>query len=156
MHFTTLIVAALASTFAAAAPATPSNTKRACTQIFPAGVTAIHLAKNAAINIQQDLAFSVPAGAGGPCSLVATFPVGFSIANSGQALVDVVAVDGPAPGALVGSITFASDPVSPTFRTINSFACRPNMLFRLRISGAQGAVDFAEGNGAGVALTYSC
>ncbi|KAK3327369.1 hypothetical protein B0T19DRAFT_161376 [Cercophora scortea] len=156
MHFSTLVLGALTSTLVAAAPASHTNTKRACTVTFPTNTATIHLAKNPAINIFQDLAFTVPTGAGGPCSLVATFPAGYPIAASGQTQVNVFDVDGPAAGALVGTVTFASSATSPTFVTINSFACRPSMRYRLELAGQQGAVDFAEGGGAGVALTYNC
>ncbi|KAK3685405.1 hypothetical protein B0T22DRAFT_442582 [Podospora appendiculata] len=155
MHVSTLVLAALTSALAAAAPAA-QHTKRACTVTFPTNTATIHLAKNPAVNIPQDLAFTVPNGAGGPCSLVATFPAGYPIASSGQTQVNVFDVDGPAAGAIVGTVTFASSAAGPTFVTINSFACRPSMRYRLELAGTQGAVDFAEGAGAGVAVTYNC
>ena len=151
MHFTALLATALTATLAAAAPS-----KRSCTVSFPAGTSQVHLARNAAINIVTDLSFSVPPGSGGPCSLVATFPAGFPIASSGQTQVNVIDKDGPVAGAIVGTVTFASQPNAPTFVTINSFACRPTMSYTLQLAGTDGAVDFAEGNGAGVALTYNC
>ncbi|KAK0635763.1 hypothetical protein B0T17DRAFT_56785 [Bombardia bombarda] len=154
MQLSTILLALTTSLLTTAAPT--SNTKRACTTTFPTALTSIHLAKNPAINIAQDLSFTVPAGAVGPCSLVATFPAGYAIASSGQTQVNVIDVNGPAPGSIVGTVTFASSATAPTFTTINSFACRASMQYRLALAGTQGAVDFAEGNGAGVALTYNC
>ena len=151
MYFTTVLVAALSATLAVAAPS-----KRSCTTSFPVGTTQVHLAKNPAINIVTDLTFNIPAGAIGPCSLVTTFPAGYPISSSGQTQVNVIAKDGPSAGSIVGTTTFTSQPNSPTFVTINSFACRPTMSYTLTLAGTEGAVDFAEGNGAGVAMTYNC
>lgn len=65
----------------------------------------------------------------------------------------MVAVDGPAAGSLVGTVTFAAG----ERRTINSFACRGEMTFRLEMAGpGAGSVQFAQGGGAGVVLTYGC
>jgi len=54
-------------------------------------------------------------------------------------------------------VTFSSETWGPKKTYINSFACRPNMQYRLVLAGeGAGGVSFAEGNGAGVALTYGC
>ncbi|KAI1850612.1 hypothetical protein JX265_004322 [Neoarthrinium moseri] len=101
------------------------------------------------------VSFNVPPNSVGPCSLVAKFPAGYPITSSGSNLVNVIAVGGPAPGALVGSVRFASSPDQRTFTTINSFACRPYMEFRLEISRDQanpGSVAFQEVQGAGLFL----
>jgi len=162
MQLTTLFLAALtgaslsAAAPAAAAAAAGAHDKRACTRVFPIGTTSIHLAKSGGSNTAQNIGFSIPANAGGPCSLVATFPAGYPIASTGNPQVNVIDLNGPAAGSIVGTVTFASDPGAPTLRTINSFACRPDMQYRLTLAGTAGTVDFAVGNGAGVAMTYSC
>jgi hypothetical protein len=137
-------------------PDRPVQGQSSCTTKFPTGTSRIHLVKNRNVDIQQTLSFTIPANARGPCSLIATFPAGYHISSTGNAQVNVYDVNGPAAGSLVGTITFASDPYNPKVNTINSFACRPNMKYRLALAGTQGSVDFANGNGAGVAMTYNC
>ncbi|KAK5654870.1 hypothetical protein OQA88_6906 [Cercophora sp. LCS_1] len=153
------LTALLLTTLSALTLAAPSTTdKRACTPRFPAGVSNIALSKTVgAPSTTQNLSWDVPAGAGGPCTLIATFPAGYPIASSGNAQVNVIDVNGPAPGSIVGTVTFASDPSAPKTTYINSFACRANMQYKLVLAteGA-GSVSFAEGNGAGIALTYGC
>ncbi|KAK0720801.1 hypothetical protein B0H67DRAFT_452798, partial [Lasiosphaeris hirsuta] len=101
--------------------------------------------------------FTPPANAVGACSLIATFPANYPITNQGNAQVNIYdGGAGPAPGTLVGTITFSSEPWGPKLNTINSFACRPQMDFRLEMAGDSGSTSFAEGNGAGIALTYDC
>ncbi len=159
MQFSALLAAFLTGAVVSAAPTANTandNAKRSCAVAYPAGVSQVHLALNPAFNAQQPLTFNIPAGASGPCSLVATFPAGYSIASSGNAQVNVIAVDGPAPGAIVGTTTFASQPNANTYTTINSFACRPSMSYQLTLVNPYSAVDFAEGNGAGVIMTYDC
>lgn len=94
-----------------------------------------------------DIGFTIPDGAAGPCSLMLSLPASVQ----GAAQVNVVALDGPAPGALVGTTTFAAGGQA----TINSFACRPQMCYSLQVTGDQ-AVGFQEGGGWGVVMTYDC
>lgn len=132
--------------------------KRACTPVFPAGVSQISLSKAiGAPSTTQTLTWEIPPNAGGPCTLIATFPAGYPISSSGNAQVNVIDVNGPSPGSIVGTVTFASDPSGPTTRYINSFGCRANMQYRLVLAteGA-GSVSFGEGNGAGIGMTYGC
>lgn len=155
MQLTTLLLTTLSSLTLAA----PSTTdKRACTPHFPAGVTSISLSKApGAPSTTQTLSWDIPAGAGGPCTLIATFPAGYPISSTGNAQVNVIDVNGPTPGSIVGTVTFASDPSGPSTRYINSFACRANMQYQLVLATeGSGSVSFGEGNGAGVAMTYGC
>jgi hypothetical protein len=155
MQFSTLFVAAALSALSLAAPVE----KRTCTVQFPYGVTQVVIDKSAVANTQQTLPFTnIPSNAGGPCSLVAKFPAGYAVhtTNNAPVQVNVIDVDGPAPGAIVGSVNFVAPGAQDSFVTINSFACRPTMTYNLQIAGASGHVDFVEGNGAGVYMTYSC
>ncbi|KAK0627151.1 hypothetical protein B0T14DRAFT_407375, partial [Immersiella caudata] len=99
----------------------------------------------------------IPPGSSGPCTLIATFPANFPISSSGNAQVNVIDVNGPVAGAIVGTVTFSSETWGPKKTFINSFGCRPNMQFELELAteGA-GSVSFANGNGAGVAITAGC
>lgn len=93
------------------------------------------------------IGFTIPDSAAGPCSLMLSLPASVQ----GVARVNVVALDGPAPGALVGTTTFTAGGQA----TINSFACRPQMCYSLQVTGDQ-AVGFQEGGGWGVVMTYDC
>ncbi|KAK3387334.1 hypothetical protein B0H63DRAFT_469827 [Podospora didyma] len=75
------------------------------------------------------------------------------VSGSGSQQINVVALDGPAPGALVGTAIFASG----SSATINSFACRSQMCYSLQIAdGKTGSVAFTETQGVGVTMTYDC
>ncbi|KAK4451895.1 hypothetical protein QBC34DRAFT_45997 [Podospora aff. communis PSN243] len=153
MQLTTLLLTALPA-LALAAP----STKRDCTPIFPAGVSQVSLSKAAGSpSTTQTLSFNIPPTSSGPCTLIATFPANFPIASSGNPQVNVIDVNGPAAGAIVGTVTFSSETWGPKKTFINSFACRPNMQFKLMLATEdEGSVYFAEGNGAGVAVTAGC
>ncbi|KAK4455178.1 hypothetical protein QBC34DRAFT_433392 [Podospora aff. communis PSN243] len=100
-----------------------------------------------------EIGFAIPSGAVGPCSLMLSLPAAAQV--QGGAQIDVIALDGPAQGALVGTTQFVSGGAA----TINSFACREQMCYSLGISGGgQGAVQFMEGagTGVGVVMTYDC
>ena len=149
MQLPTLLLTLLATTTLAAPQ------KRACSITYPIGTTSISLSKPAPSvpSSTQTIAFTTPANAGGPCSLIATFPAGYPIASAGDARVNVIDVNGPAPGAIVGTVTFAAGET----RTINSFACRRDMRYRLELATeGTGSVQFNQAPGAGVAITYSC
>src|SRR3569833_2653525 len=152
MQLTSLLVTFLAT----AATAAPATSKRACAVKYPQGVTNVHLAKNPAVNIPQTLTFSIPAGAVGPCSLVAQFQQNYAIAMSGSAQVNFYDVNGPATGALVGSYTFATNPWGPTYATINSWACRASMTYRLEIAGTKKTKNNPKNNNDGLIMTYNC
>jgi hypothetical protein len=97
-----------------------------------------------------EIGFTIPDDAVGPCSLMLEMPSGADI--SGSAQVNVFALDGPAPGALVGTTTFASG----SWATINSFACRPQMCYSLKIASGDSTLQFMEQEGMGVVMTYNC
>ncbi|KAK0613958.1 hypothetical protein B0T14DRAFT_291005 [Immersiella caudata] len=100
-----------------------------------------------------EIGFAIPTDAVGPCSLMLSLPAAAQV--QGGAQIDVIALDGPAQGALVGTTQFVNGGAA----TINSFACREQMCYSLGISnGGQGAVEFMEGAGAGVGvvMTYDC
>ncbi|RLL97214.1 hypothetical protein CFD26_106591 [Aspergillus turcosus] len=118
--------------------------------------------------------FSVPAGSWG-CTLSYSFPAGTPVSTSGPAPVEIFAVNGPlsrsprgidvswaycpAPGALVGSTTFESDPNQARTRVINSFSCANTMTYRLSIAGwytQATSVEFAQGPGVGLRMSYNC
>ncbi|XXH03888.1 hypothetical protein Hte_010296 [Hypoxylon texense] len=92
--------------------------------------------------------FQIPPDSAGPCQLVAKFPAGYPVVSTGDDLVDVRAVDGPAAGALVGSLRFR--PGATT--VVNSFACRDVMSYELALANPEGdgEVRFSEIQGAGL------
>ncbi|KAK1770948.1 hypothetical protein QBC33DRAFT_511752 [Phialemonium atrogriseum] len=157
MQLPITILAAL--TAALSATATPLA-KRACQTTYPvAGLPLpISVSRTATPPSSQPatVSFSIPAGARGPCSLVLAFPAGYPVATTGSSQVDVVALDGPAAGAVVGTVALASLPGEAIVRTVNSFSCRPELSFRLQIAGAEGSVAFTEVEGAGLFVTYDC
>ncbi|KAM7203997.1 hypothetical protein V8F33_001968 [Rhypophila sp. PSN 637] len=101
---------------------------------------------------QVEVGFSIPSDAVGPCSLMLSLPAGCSI--TGGAQINVYALDGPAAGDLVGTTIFTEG----TKATINSFSCREQMCYGLEVaSAADGtAVEFVEGAGVGLSMTYDC
>lgn len=164
MQFSTLFASVLAG--AAAVSASPLKTPmvpRSCQVQPPRGLGYPYnfdISKTISPPSERtnSIAFNLPENAPGPCSLVARFPAGFPIYQSGASSVNVFATDGPAAGSLVGTITFQSDPRYETVRTINSFACRPNMGFELKIASQErdGAVSFQQVAGAGLFMEYGC
>ena len=89
------------------------------------------------------------------------------VSVSGSAKVNVYALDGPDPGALVGTALFEAG----TRVTINSFACREQMCFRLEVAADKSpessfdsegkeavTVGWREmgGVGGGLRLDYGC
>ncbi|KAI1462580.1 hypothetical protein F4805DRAFT_452407 [Annulohypoxylon moriforme] len=92
------------------------------------------------------LSFQIPPNSVGPCTLIATFPADYPITSTGSDLVNVTAIDGPAPDSLVGALRFRAG----TTTTINSFACRDVMTFELAIAQGVGEVAFSEVQGAGL------
>ncbi|KAI1400063.1 hypothetical protein F4819DRAFT_509669 [Hypoxylon fuscum] len=92
------------------------------------------------------VSFQIPPNSVGPCTLVAKFPAGYPITSTGSDLVNVAAVDGPAPGALVGALRFRAG----TTVVVNSFACRDVMSYELSIAQGDGEVKFSEIQGAGL------
>ncbi|GFF49057.1 conserved hypothetical protein [Aspergillus udagawae] len=119
--------------------------------------------------------FNVTAGSWG-CSLSYSFPAGTPITTSGAAApVEIFAVNGPlsrsprgidvswaycpAAGAMVGSTTFESDPNQAKTRFVNSFSCSDKMTYRLSIAGwykQATSVEFAQGPGVGLRMSYNC
>ncbi|TLD32783.1 hypothetical protein PspLS_01398 [Pyricularia sp. CBS 133598] len=154
MQFTTTIISLLATAATVlAAPvevassATPIEA-RACKTVAasPAGVW---VSKNA----PQWIGFWVPANAVGACELKAVFPAGFPIAGT-RPQVNIIDVNGPAPGSIVGTVTFTPG----TSTTVNSFACRPDMQYKLEVASwqAQGSVSYPAQPGTGLILSYGC
>ncbi|KAK1834558.1 hypothetical protein QBC39DRAFT_224088, partial [Podospora conica] len=114
-------------------------------------------------NATVNLGFVVPSDAVGPCSLMLALP---SSVQGGPAQVNVVALDGPDPGAMVGTVWFESSGGAGAATTINSFACREQMCYSLQVvaedeGGSAQWVEFVEGGGdggggGGVYMTYGC
>ncbi|KAH1276171.1 hypothetical protein KXX33_000202 [Aspergillus fumigatus] len=119
--------------------------------------------------------FNITAGSWG-CSLSSFFPAGTPVNTSGAAApVEIFAVNGPlsrsphgidvswaycpAPGALVGSTAFESDPNEARTRFVNSFSCTDKMTYRLSIASwykQAASVEFAQGPGVGLRMTHNC
>jgi len=164
MHFTAILLAALTGAVTVTAnPLAASKTvltpptkrdvaKRQDCTIIPASPNSVSLADNPAFNRVETITFSIPAGFPGPCQLEAVFPAGFAISNSGDSQVNVIAVTGPAPGAIVGTTYFRSDPNQDTKIYINSFACQADMEYTLQLAGTEGAVDFTGTAQAGIVM----
>lgn len=164
MFFTKATLATVLSALALASAA-PSGTlgPRTCSVRTPNTIgfpIHIDISKDASVSPPIEskpfLSFTIPDGSFG-CQLVATFPPAFDIESSGNPQVTVRAVGGPAPGADVGTITFASDPLYPTRRVINSFACRTDMQFQFEIASEQsGEVSFYQPPGFGLNMEFNC
>ncbi|KAK0740460.1 hypothetical protein B0T18DRAFT_294305, partial [Schizothecium vesticola] len=107
-----------------------------------------------------NLGFIVPSDAVGPCSLMLALPSSADV-QGGPAQVNVVALDGPDPGGMVGTVWF-SDSSSGAATTISSFACREQMCYSLQVvaedeGGSAQWVQFEEAGGdGGVYMTYGC
>ncbi|KAH8893330.1 hypothetical protein GQ53DRAFT_763651 [Thozetella sp. PMI_491] len=162
MQFVTIALAALASGLVSAAPAGDASVmpKRSCTTVPPTSPAIpfdFNLAENPAIARTETLTFTIPSNAVGPCSLVVQFPANYPIqVSGGSQQANVFAVDGPAPGSLVGTYNFAQS-ASAQFATINSFACRPSMSYLVELAATQGgSVDFSETSTAGLFMTFNC
>ncbi|EON95599.1 hypothetical protein UCRPA7_8913 [Phaeoacremonium minimum UCRPA7] len=155
MQFTTIVLSVLSA--AAAVSAAPAQQqKRACEVKYPNALgfpINFHISKDATSNVPNDISFTIPANARGPCSLVYQFPVGTPITTTGNPALNIKALDGPATGSIVGTATFVAD---GQLHTINSFACRTTMGFELSIAGEAGSVNFSEVQGTGLWMTYNC
>ena len=117
-------------------------------------------------NKTETLTFTLPTPASslqGPCTLRAIFPQHWEVLDSqlqassaNQPLaVNVYAIDGPAPGALVGTSRFGGSWEEDRTVWINSFACRDEMKFRFELAG-EGEVSFATGGEGGLEVTWGC
>ncbi|KAK3377948.1 hypothetical protein B0H63DRAFT_451777 [Podospora didyma] len=144
MHFSTILLVALASAVASAAP---KHKKRPCTSAHPVGTKDIHLITTDGVHVNQDVTFSIPRGADGPCSLITTFPA--------EVIYDKDGVSGEGP--IVGLFAPHSDSTTPTYQKMDSFPCKEIMKFTLTLTGSgDGPVYFLETAGAGFALTCNC
>jgi len=119
--------------------------------------------------------FAVPAGSYG-CQLETYFPAGSGlISASGRQDIYIYGTDralsrsprgidvswaySPAPVSQVGTTKFESNPTAPTKKVISSFVCQPTMTYRLSVGRDWtdvGSVSFAQGNAAGLRMTYNC
>ncbi|KAK0634321.1 hypothetical protein B0T17DRAFT_566781 [Bombardia bombarda] len=107
-----------------------------------------------------EVGFTIPEDAVGPCSLVVSLPTGAAQITGSGVQVNVIALDGPTPGALVGTTTFGGGGGGAVGATINSFACRAQMCYGLEIASDDGqggkSVAFVEAAGEGISMTYDC
>ncbi|KAK0643187.1 hypothetical protein B0T16DRAFT_331353 [Cercophora newfieldiana] len=166
MHIQTTFLLTLATT-ALAIPTTPNppasqifTPKRTCGGLqyaqlrnAPAQALPFPFSISSTDAAPLEIGFAIPSGAVGPCSLMLSLPAAAQV--QGGAQIDVIDLDGPAQGAVVGTTQFVSGEAT----TINSFACREQMCYSLGISGGgQGSVQFMEGagQGVGVVMTYDC
>ena len=163
MHLTTLLLTSLSAALTAALTATAAPLSspleaRACQTVYP-GINFFRVIKDPGQNVDvpQDLSFTVPSGAVGPCSLAYSFPADFEIYGTKPQL-NVVDLNGPNPGSVIGTTTLEAGKTV----TITSSACRPIMKFRLVIAGDEaGEVTFLPpsrpgGQNAGLYVTHSC
>lgn len=144
MLFTTLLFTALTSVSAASVNTMRLANRQTGPVVIPQSDPNFAIVKDLTqdINVKERQQYAVPHPAGAPCSLIASFEAGFQgIEQSGETLIDVYAIDGPAPGALVGS--FRIDPVNGQKTTINSFACRDVLTFDFEISSDERPGDVA-------------
>jgi len=132
----------------------PNMVPRACQIAYPESIGfpinyAISQDAGAINKVDNTVSFTIPAGSYG-CSLRADFPDSYAITSSGNSQVYVY----DANNVQVGTVTF----VSPMSATINSFACQPQMTYRLSIGSASdaGSVAFADTLQAGLTMTYNC
>jgi len=153
MHLSAVFVAAAA---AAAASASPTPARRACGLQYPEAL-GFPISFDITSGSPAAISFEIPPGASGPCSLVTQFPAGYPIAATGNPLVNFVALDGPAAGAVVGTTTLGPNPWNADgLTTINSFDCSAVLSFQMEIAEGEGSVAFHEVEGAGIMMTYGC
>lgn len=135
----------------------PQDTSAAQNPPYTVSLSSPTAIDNATVN----LGFVVPSDAVGPCSLMLSLPSTADV-QGGPAQVNVVALDGPDPGGVVGTVWFSG---SSGGVTINSFACREQMCYSLQVvaedeGGSAQWVQFVEGGGdgggGGVYMTYGC
>lgn len=159
MHSSTLLLTLAAALSATAYPASDvigrtGLSKRACTTVYPHLRVAPTLALpyDIAINGTKgvEIGFTIPESAVGSCNLMVRLPQGGGI--SGSAQINVVALDGPAPGSLVATTDFGPGVAA----TINSFACRPQMCYSFRVASGQEVLHFTESEGSGLYMTFGC
>ncbi|KAK4162975.1 hypothetical protein QBC43DRAFT_290230 [Cladorrhinum sp. PSN259] len=100
-----------------------------------------------------EMGFSVPSDAVGPCSVMIDLT---NVQVTGSAKINLYDLDGPTPGALVGTTEFAAGSKA----TINSFACREQMCFRLEVAdeseGSEVGWEEMGGVGGGLRMDYGC
>ncbi|KAK0739881.1 hypothetical protein B0T21DRAFT_347141 [Apiosordaria backusii] len=166
MQFSTLLITLSAAVgLTLAAPTAHSTCRR-----VQADATLLNVTNHPLLNVYQPqvISFSVPLKTvrRGPCALVADFPAGYSILDSsvqqgGPTLpINVIDVDGPAPGNSIGNIHFPSTvPDQKTKEaaklTINSFRCREEMTFRFEVAG-DGQVMFMTNGNYGLFMEFDC
>ncbi|KAK3296885.1 uncharacterized protein B0H64DRAFT_440378 [Chaetomium fimeti] len=173
MRFTTTLTTLttlLLTTLSTALPANPIIRQTTCPRLHPPSTPRLNLLNRPDLGITttQTLTFTLPVPdntpadinnntplPGGPCTLRAVFPPHWEVidtsAQAGGAplAVDVYAVDGPAAGALVGTVSFAVDAGGDDMGrervvVVNSFACRERMAYRFELAGV-GEVGFVNG-----------
>ncbi|KAL4950936.1 hypothetical protein BDW69DRAFT_46608 [Aspergillus filifer] len=180
---TTLLLLSTLGALVAAAPApsacttiTPSIARVDAAQPVTSYLPGFKISQEANGAKKQDMfaEFKVPSEVWG-CTLSYSFPASYLIQTTGLAPVEVFSVAGPlsrsprgidiswdycpAPISLVGSVKFESSSSETTNRVINSFACAPNMVYRLSISkgyAAKTSVGFVQSAAAGLRMTYNC
>lgn len=158
MYTSTVILTLLSSallTIAAPSPTLSVLAPRACQTAYPQSIgfpINYSISQSAGGTDKQDnfVSFSIPDGSYG-CSLRADFPPDYPITKSGNSQVYVFDT---ATNSHVGTVEF----VSPMATTINSFACKPSLSYRLSIGSATeaGSVAFAGTQDAGLTMTYNC
>jgi hypothetical protein len=155
MQYLTLATALLSSiAFTNAAPAAAPLNARTCPTQYPESIGfpinySISQSAGATNKVDAAVSFSIPPNSYG-CTLRSDFPAGYPITSTGNSQVYVF----DSNNSQVGTITFGS----PQSQVINSFACQPQMTYRLSIGSQEqaGSVAFAETLGAGLTMTYDC
>ncbi|ORY55284.1 uncharacterized protein BCR38DRAFT_415010 [Pseudomassariella vexata] len=136
MHFSTLTLSALAALSAVtASPSSRSLTQRSCLEQQPATI-GFPINYNVSSTRADAVTFQLPPNSVGPCTLVAKFPAGYAVPHSevGNPLVNVIDINGPVQGSVVGSLRFASFADRDSLVYINSFQCRDVMEYELELA----------------------
>ncbi|RYO82230.1 hypothetical protein DL766_003204 [Monosporascus sp. MC13-8B] len=148
MHFTTFILATIASASATTARALEPQRRAVTTMGLPNPAFRI----DQAVDSQQAFRVDLPAT---ECTLFYRFRPGFPVAQDGASQINVRDVDGNAPGAVVG--TFSINAFDGLPHVINTFQCRDPLTVRFEIASDDrpGSVRFDADAENGIFLSYN-
>ena len=153
MQLTTFVLAALASASAVAARAVENQPRSTVTVGLPNPDFNIRKDRGAGVNVASVQAFPVGLPAT-ECTLFWQFQPGFPISQSGASQINVIDVNGNAPGSIVGTFTVNNDGAQ---HTINTFQCRNPLTVRFEIASNEqpGSVSFHANQANGIFLRYN-
>jgi hypothetical protein len=139
MQFSTIFVAALASAASVSARSAKVD-RRSCSVVAADDINFGVADLSSGTVVEKVLNFNIGPAAAGPCQLVGVFPAGFPIDQNGDELarMDVRALNGNAPGSLIGSFgplkVENNRVVEDTAVVINSFQCQDKLSFQFAIA----------------------